>query len=88
MKLRIALILMIVMLLMIVPVYAQDSTAEPPTSTEVQPETHPVAGVAEEEPQTVGNGATTLILLVGLIAVGGVIGFTLLVRLNRNQPQT
>ena len=93
MKSKFALMLTIILLVMlalgIVPVYAQEATVEPTTtSAEVQaaePESHPVAGVAEEEPQTVGSGATTLILLVGLLAVGAV-GFGAFVRTSNRQP--
>jgi hypothetical protein len=84
MKFKIAIILMIVMLVMIVPVYAQETTAEPTTtSAEVQeaPEVRPVAGVAEQENQAVGSGATTLVLLLGLGAIV-VVGFGSYLRAN------
>jgi hypothetical protein len=86
--LMLTIILLVVLALGIVPVYAQEATVEPTTSAEVQaaePESHPVAGVAEAEPQTVGSGATTLILLVGLLAVGAV-GFGAFVRAGSRQP--
>ena len=81
-------ILVLVLALGIVPVYAQEATVEPTAITAEmadQTESHPVAGVAESEPQSVGSGATTLILLVGLLAVGAV-GFGSFVRSGNRQP--
>jgi hypothetical protein len=84
MKLRIALLLMIVMLVMIVPVYAQEATAEPTTTSaevqEAQPESHPIAGVAEAENESVPY-LTPLVLLIGLGAIA-VVGFGSWVRAN------
>lgn len=84
-------ILVAVLALSIVPVYAQEATAEPTAaSSEVQaaqPESHPVAGAVEEEPQTVGSGATTLVLLAGLGAVL-VVGFGAYVRSSSRQTST
>jgi hypothetical protein len=89
--LMLTVILLLVLALGIVPVYAQEAaTAEPTTTTTtsaVVQETHPVAGVAEAEPQTVGSGATTLILLVGLLAIGAV-GFGAFVRSGNRQSPT
>ncbi len=91
MKLRIALILSVVLLLasLSLPVYAQETTAEPTTaSAEVQPEQHPVAGVAEEEPQSIGNGVTTLVLLIGLAAIGGIVVYRVWMGKSSAQPGT
>jgi len=93
MKLRIALILLVITLLVIVPVYAQDATPEAAGAATLeagaaatveagQPETHPVAGVPEtNETDNIAPGATVLVLLIGLGAIG-LVGFTALMREN------
>ena len=50
------------------------------------PETTPVAGVAEEPNDSEFNGASLLVLLVGLLAIGAV-GFGSLVRSGFTPPQ-
>lgn len=87
-NLRILLILLIVALVMIVPVYAQETTpaVEPTTPAETAPtETFPVAGAAEETDGQ-ASGVTTLVLLIGLGAVA-LVGFGTLMRENYRPPQ-
>lgn len=88
-NLKILLILLIVGLVMIVPVYAQESTpaVEPTTAAEAAPpETHPVAGAVDEGESQENNGVTTLVLLIGLGAVA-LVGFGTLMRENYRPPQ-
>ena len=61
-----------------------EATVEAPET--IQPETTPVAGVAEEPDESEFNGASLLVLLVGLLAIGAV-GFGSLVRSNFTPPQ-
>lgn len=91
---KLLLIVLIIMLVMIVPVYAQEATSEAtpavePTPAAVEaalPESQPVAGVAEETDGQ-ANGVTTLVLLVGLGAVG-LVGFGMFLRENYRPPQS
>jgi uncharacterized protein HemX len=77
---------------MLVPVYAQEATSEAtpvvePTAAAVEtlPESSPVAGVAEETDGQ-ANGVTTLVLLVGLGAIG-LVGAGILLRNNARSTQ-
>lgn len=87
MKSRIALILLVITLLVIVPVYAQEATTEAPaaasaTAEAAAPEAYPVAGVpATTETENPVPGATVLVLLVGVGAVG-LVGFAAIMREN------
>ncbi len=85
-KLRIALIALVILLVVIVPVYAQESTPEATGTTAgaaatlqaAPPETRPVAGVAEDTSQVPTSGATALVLLIGVVAIGAVAGGALI----------
>ncbi len=82
-SLRLVGVTLLLMLVLLVPVYAQESTAVP---TAVPPETYPVAGVAENTGAEIPNGATTLVLLAGLGAVA-LVGFGTLLRQSYKPPQ-
>lgn len=89
MKSRIALILLVITLLVVVPVYAQEATTEAGAAATVEavPETHPVAGVPEAaESENAFPGATVLVLLIGVGAVG-LVGFAAIMRENYKKPQ-
>ncbi len=99
---RIALILLVLTLVLMIPVYAsaaQETTpaaeatveataeaTEAAASDAALPETTPVAGVANEPSEDAFNGASLLVLLVGLGAIGAV-GFGTLVRSGFTPPQ-
>lgn len=79
---RIALILLLVALLLVVPVYAQDeaATVEPAAIAEEQP----VASITDAETAT---GLTVLILLLGVGAVGAVGGISILRERHNSQSE-
>jgi hypothetical protein len=115
---RIALILLLLMLVLIIPVYAQETTPAAEATTEVTveateaaaveataeataasaleptaattaealPETTPIAGVAAEVNDDELQGASLLVLLVGLGAIG-LVAFGTLVRSGFKPPQ-
>lgn len=93
---RITLTLLVIALVMIVPVYAQEEApVEEPTPAVEQAvedeqalvEAQPLAGVSEEPETETATGLTVLVLLLGLGAVAVVGGLSWL-RSNYKAPQT
>lgn len=76
---KIALILLMLALLVVIPVYAQDNTTEvPAAATEQATESQPVAGAIVETPtENQAPGLPAGILLIGAIAVAVVGGLSL-----------
>ncbi len=82
---RIALILLMLALLVVVPVYAQETT-EVPATTEQAPEAQPIAGAVETTPSdNQAPGLPAGVLLIGLGAAAAVGGLSLL-RENYKAP--
>ncbi len=85
---RVALILGVIVLLLVVPVYAQETTpaVEPTPAVATTADEQPLAGVAEQSGAETATGLPVLVLLLGLGAITLVGGVTLL-RENYKPPQ-
>lgn len=83
-----ALLLGVILLLLVVPVYAQETTpaVEPTPAAATTTEEQPLAGVAEQGSAETATGLPVLVLLLGLGAITLVGGVTLL-RENNKSPQ-